>query len=146
MSEYMGKCITKSPLPDCKIDQLTTAELVASQITSSVMAVIAKNKAAQDLDIELKTTASAEGKGIGDMLGDILGGLFGGLFGGMGRYAMIASVCCCVCCCCLILLMVGGGMMAGGGKGSANAPAGGNMNANAAAAAAAQNAMRRGGT
>lgn len=119
MAEYLGKCITKNPLPDCNMSQLTTAELVASQITTSVMAIIANNKTAQELDVTLKTDATAKSKGVGDMLGEILSGLLSGLFGGMGMYAAIVLFCCCSCCCCLILLVVGGGMLGGGGKGAA---------------------------
>ncbi len=130
MSESMAKCISKSPQPDCNIGQLTSAELVAQQITSSVMAVIAKNKQVQELDEQLKTTATAEGKGFGDMIADIFkgigsmfSGIFSGLFSGMAAYAGMVSLVCCGCCCCLILLMVGASFMSGAGKGGAPAAA-----------------------
>ena len=115
----VNDCYSKSPLPDCNISQITTVNLVAEQITTSVMDMIAKNETAQKLQADLKAEASAKSGGIGDMIGSILKGLLSGLFGGMGRYAMMVSVCCCVCCCCLILLVVGGSMLGGGGKGAA---------------------------
>ena len=123
VAKGINACYAKDPLPKCNISQITSANLVADQITTSVMDIIAKNEAVNEAKTDFKAKSDAKSKGVGDMLGDILkglfSGLFGGLFGGLGSYAMMVSVCCCVCCCCLILLMVGGSMMAGGGKGAA---------------------------
>ena len=127
MSDYLGKCITKNPLPDCDMSQLTTADLVASQITTSVMSIIANNKMAQDLDVTLKTDASAKSGGIGDMIGSIFSGLFGGLFGGLAGYAGMVLSCCCCCCCCILLLMIVGGFAASSAGGTQNNNGGGGV-------------------
>ena len=130
----IAKCLTANPKPKCNISQITTVNLVADQITKSVMAIIANNKAVNDVKTDFKAQADAKSGGLGDMIGNIFKGLFGGLFGGLAGMGGMVFFCCCICCCLLLLLVAGGAMMPKGG--GAGAGAGAN---------AAQNAMRGGG-
>ena len=135
IADSIATCLSKDPLPTCNISQITTVNLVADQITKSVMAIIANNKAVNDVKTDFKAQADAKSGGLGDMIGDIFKGLFGGMFGGLAGPVVF---CCCICCCLLLLLGVGGAMMPkGGGAPGANA---------ANAANAAQNAMHGGGS
>jgi hypothetical protein len=121
MSESIGECIKTKPMPKCSFSQVTTANLVVQQITSSVLGVVSNNKMAQKLTADIESAAKAESKGLGDMIGDIFKGLFGGLFSGIGTYI---SACCAVAiclCCCVLVLMVGGSAAASSGGGGGNA-------------------------
>ena len=131
IADSIASCLSKTPKPKCNISQITTVNLVADQITKSVMAIIANNKAVNDVKTDFKAQADAKGKGLGEMIGDIFKGLFGGLFGGMANMAGMAFFCCCCCCCLLLLLGVGGSMMPKGGGGASGANAGANAAQNA---------------
>jgi hypothetical protein len=143
ISSGVNDCMNKNPLPKCDISQITTSNLVAQQITNSVMGVVAKNQDAQDLIANLSSTSTATSSGVADVLTSFFSGitgLFSGIFGGLGAYASMLCFCCCCCCCCLLILMIAVGTLTPGEEGGANT--GG---ANNAAASAAQNAIRQAG-
>jgi hypothetical protein len=115
------ECENKNPLPKCNLSQITTANLVAEQITTSVMDIIANNEAVSSAVTNFKSKTDAEGAGIGSMIGDIFKGLFSGLLGPFAALGGPVLASCCLCCCILLVLMVAGGMMPKGGGGGAPA-------------------------
>jgi hypothetical protein len=110
----IGECIVENK--PCNLSQITSTAIVSQQITTSVMGIIADNKAVQDLDQKLSSKAEAESTGPISELFAGIAGVFGAI---SGPYAAAVLFSCCCCCCCLIVLMVMGAM---GSMGSGKVP------------------------
>jgi hypothetical protein len=128
IGQKIGDCLVANK--PCDFSQITTASIVAEQVTSSVMDVLANNKAAQDLDQRLSSKSTAESTGLIQDLFNGIAGVFGAI---SGPYAAAVLICCCSCCCCLILLVLLGGAAAAMPPGKAGTAPPGSAVTNAAA-------------
>lgn len=123
----IASCITNPKPPPCNVGQLTTSNLVATQITNTVMGVISNNEALQVLNQQITQNTSSESTGLFQDLFNGIANVFSSI-GGM--YASSISLSCIICCCCCIILLVVGVGAAAVPPGNAGAAAnnGGSVN------------------